>query len=194
MDVTYRELTFLGYPGYRVGTDGSVWTRWKTRGRGIGHGRGVESYLSDEWRQMKPIPQSRRERYWLVSLADRNHVKKNWFIHHLVLLAFVGPCPEGMQACHYPDRDTRNNRADNLRWGSDRDNHDDQDRHGTRAKGERHGMCRHSDEEMQQMADLRHTNPVRWTYRKLARRYKISVRQCHAICTGKSRPYLTECG
>jgi len=36
-------------------------------------------------------------------------------VHRLVLLAFVGPCPEGMEACHN-DGNPYNNRLDNLRW------------------------------------------------------------------------------
>ena len=39
-------------------------------------------------------------------------------VHSLVLEAFVGPRPTGMQGCHFPDPDTSNNRLDNLRWDS----------------------------------------------------------------------------
>ena len=35
------------------------------------------------------------------------------YIHRLVLLAFVGPCPEGMQ-CAHDDGDRGNNRLSNL--------------------------------------------------------------------------------
>jgi hypothetical protein len=36
-------------------------------------------------------------------------------VHRLVLEAFVGPCPDGMECCH-EDGDSTNNRVDNLRW------------------------------------------------------------------------------
>lgn len=37
-------------------------------------------------------------------------------VHQLVLLAFVGPCPDGREVCHGPDSDKANNRLDNLRY------------------------------------------------------------------------------
>jgi hypothetical protein len=37
-------------------------------------------------------------------------------VHRLVLEAFVGPCPEGMEACHWPESIRSNNRLSNLRW------------------------------------------------------------------------------
>ena len=39
--VEYRDVP--GWPGYRVGDDGSVWSLWKRRGLG----RGTATYLSD---------------------------------------------------------------------------------------------------------------------------------------------------
>jgi len=36
-------------------------------------------------------------------------------VDHLVLLAFVGPCPEGYE-CRHLDGDPANNHVDNLRW------------------------------------------------------------------------------
>lgn len=42
-------------------------------------------------------------------------VENHQFVHRLVLLAFVGPCPEGMEVCHN-DSDPTNNRLDNLRY------------------------------------------------------------------------------
>ena len=50
-------------------------------------------------------------------------------VHRLVLSAFVGPCPEGAEACHWDD-DPTNNRLDNLRWASRSDNLYDRVRNG----------------------------------------------------------------
>ena len=43
-------------------------------------------------------------------------------VHVLVLLAFIGPCPEGMEGCHYPDTNKANNRLSNLRWDTHAEN------------------------------------------------------------------------
>lgn len=64
--------------------------------------------------------------------------------HVLVLEAFVGPRPEGMEACHN-DGNVTNNRLSNLRWDTPFGNAKDKDRHGTNSKGERHGATALSD-------------------------------------------------
>lgn len=51
-------------------------------------------------------------------------------VHRLVLETFVGPCPEGMECCH--DNGIRtDNRLENLRWDTRKNNHKDAMRHGT---------------------------------------------------------------
>ncbi len=58
-------------------------------------------------------------------------------VHRLVLRAFVGPCPRGMEGCHN-DGDPSNNILRNLRWDTRKGNHADKYRHGTMPQGERH--------------------------------------------------------
>lgn len=50
-------------------------------------------------------------------------------VHSLVLTAFVGPCPDGMEGCHN-DGDPANNRVTNLRWDTHTENMRDVLRHG----------------------------------------------------------------
>ncbi len=50
-------------------------------------------------------------------------------VHQLVLEAFDGPCPSGLEGCH-GDGDRTNNRKSNLRWDSHQANAADQVRHG----------------------------------------------------------------
>jgi hypothetical protein len=51
-------------------------------------------------------------------------------VHSLVLLAFVGPRPPGMECCHR-NGDRTDNRLLNLRWGTASSNSFDKVRHGT---------------------------------------------------------------
>ena len=51
-------------------------------------------------------------------------------VHRLVMLAFVGLCPEGEEVCHY-DGDPANNRLSNLRYDTRSGNFLDSVRHGT---------------------------------------------------------------
>ena len=70
--------------------------------------------------------------YWGVTLS-RDTIPSTRKVHHLVLEAFVGPRPEGMEACHI--NGIRNDaRLSNLRWGTHSSNTLDQVRHGTHAE------------------------------------------------------------
>lgn len=62
-----------------------------------------------------------------LNLGD---TKPSFLIHRLVLQAFVGPEPEGMEACHN-NGDHTDNRLENLRWDTKRSNMLDKRAHGT---------------------------------------------------------------
>ena len=112
---------------YRVGDDGSV---WKRRGGADGG-----------WRRVK-LTRSHRDRpYWhlvvTLYLGGGRCVQRK--VHRVVLEAFVGPCPHGMQCCHN-DGDVTNNRLSNLRWDTAKANANDRDLHGTHPRGDE---CQH---------------------------------------------------
>jgi NUMOD4 motif len=62
-------------------------------------------------------------------------------VHSLVLEAFVSPRPPGKEGCHGPGREL-DNRLVNLRWGTSKENSEDQERDGTVARGEKHGQAK----------------------------------------------------
>lgn len=78
--------------------------------------------------------------YPSVRLSDFGK-HRTFLVHILVLTVFAGPCPEGQEALHGPD-----GRLDasigNLHWGTRRENVLDRIRDGTHNRGERHGMAR----------------------------------------------------
>lgn len=75
--------------------------------------------------------------YWRVSLRKPGQ-NTHHLVHRLVLEAFVGPCPEGMEACHN-DGDPGNAKLSNLRWDSSSSNNFDIVKHGNHfAKNKTH--------------------------------------------------------
>lgn len=61
---------------------------------------------------------------------SRENDRKTIFVHFLVCSAFHGPRPQEMEVCHI-NGDAKDNRADNLRWGTRGENMVDKQRHGT---------------------------------------------------------------
>jgi hypothetical protein len=61
------------------------------------------------------LSQVLRGKYYVVSLGRGGGRIKRYGVHRLVLEAFIGPCPEGMECCHN-DGNPKNNSIDNLRW------------------------------------------------------------------------------
>ena len=58
-------------------------------------------------------------------------------VHKLVCETFHGPAPVGKPLVLHRDGNSKNNRADNLRWGTYEENEADKDGHGRRPRGER---------------------------------------------------------
>ena len=133
MTETYKDIP--GYPGYRVGSFGTVWSSWK-RGK-CGYG----------WKQLKP---SKHKQGYLYVDLYKEGVKSRFLVHTLVLTSFVGPCPLGME-CRHLDRNVANNHDWNLKWGTPTENQQDRVLHGTSNRGEQHGRAFLSDADVLDM-------------------------------------------
>lgn len=134
----YRPIP--NYPGYRVGSDGSVWTCKKRGTAAIWH-------RSDTWTKLRPKVE--RSGYLRLTLRTDGQ-PATLSVHQLVLAAFKGPCPEGLQSRHL-DGNKLNCRLDNLAYGTVQENHDDKQRHGTTARGERDGSSKLTADQVREM-------------------------------------------
>ncbi len=93
--------------------------------------------------------------YAAVGLS-RAGVVKNKSVHRLVMLAFVGPCPDGCEVLH-GDGDRSNNRLENLRYGTASDNEKDKHKHGTVMLGAAHPHSKLTAEDVLDMRSGRQT-------------------------------------
>ena len=76
-----------------------------------------------------------RGRYQAVTIYKKKQ-QKRVTIHRLVLAAFVGPCPYGLEGSHLNGND-HDNRLSNLVWETKKQNHARKIKHGTAQRGER---------------------------------------------------------
>jgi hypothetical protein len=81
-------------------------------------------------------PSRDRAGYMHVGLC-RAGVMKNLTVHRLVMAAFVGPCPDGLETRHLDGNPSNNAWPDNLAYGTAEENLADKLRHGTTGRGER---------------------------------------------------------
>jgi hypothetical protein len=75
-------------------------------------------------------PGTNRHGYPVVVLSRAGRRGKTAKVHRLVLEAFVGPCPDGMEGCHN-NGDRADARLPNLRWDTPSANQYDRRLHGT---------------------------------------------------------------
>lgn len=168
--VEYRDVP--GFPGYKVGNDGSVWTTRRIK----------------TWRQMKPAVSGTRGGGYLAVGFSREGKQLLRYVHRIVLEVFVGPCPEGMEGCH-KDGNRRNNSHSNLRWDTHAENIKDAIKHGRFLHGENQPNSRHSDETVREVRRLAEAG-VRG--KEISRRLKIPSQTVYGYLLGQRRTKPSE--
>lgn len=119
-------MPIVGYEGlYQVSDKGGINTRDR-------RGEWVPRALNSD-----------KNGYQRVTLSMSGR-KSSRLIHHLVLEAFVGPRPEGME-CRHLNGDPSDNRLENLEWGTSSENTFDVVRHGNHP-GAKKTHCKHGHE------------------------------------------------
>lgn len=116
------------YPHYEVSDLGRIRSLARLTKRRNRYG-GISIYPI-KTRLLKPARTGLKRNYLFVSLVSEDTGKKSNYIHRLVLSAFAGPCPEGMEGCHNNGQ-SKDNRLSNLRWDTHQANTLDAMKHGT---------------------------------------------------------------
>lgn len=111
--IEYREIP--RHQGYMAGSDGSIWS---CRGR-------------RDWHRLSPFADKKGYLYVTVRVNGKSPHKS---VHSLVALAFHGECPDGHE-CRHKNGKNDDNRADNVCYGTPKDNALDKVSHGTHQFG-----------------------------------------------------------
>lgn len=111
-----------GFDMYEVSDQGRV-RSWKRGGRG-GHLWRAQPKL------LKPGVGTHGYRLVVLRKDGKDHTRT---VHKLVLLAFVGPAPDGLE-CRHLNGNEHDNRLANLRWGTRQENVADRMLHAQRRK------------------------------------------------------------
>ena len=114
--------------------------------------------------------------------------KQSFRVHRLVLDAFVGPCPEGLEACH-ENGNRIDNRLSNLRWDTRSNNHQDKLKHGTDHRGSKNPQAKLSEE---QVGEIKRLLGQGVKQVDIARRFNIHKGTVHDIKKGHNWGWLDE--
>lgn len=103
-------------------------------------------------------------------------------VQHLVAAAFLGPKPSAVHCLAHNDGNPANNRPDNLRWATQKENLADRKAHGTLLFGERQVHAKLTSEIVR---EIRRLNSEGRSYVLLASDYRVSKATIAAAVTGR---------
>lgn len=130
---TERWLPCVGFEGlYAVSSTGRV----RSLDRIVAHGTlGATRRV-----RARVLKFNKHKGYHSVTMC-KNSKPHIWFVHHVVLEAFVGPRPVGMECRHLNDIHD-DNRIENIVWGTHKENGEDMARNGKVSRGEKSNLAR----------------------------------------------------
>lgn len=168
----------VGWEGlYRVSNTGDVRSLDRTVAGKLGSTRVIKA---------KPVKHDvRKDGYHFVKLMCGNHTQ-HYYIHRMVLDAFVESQPDGMEACHN-DGDRENNAVTNLRWDTRKNNHADKVRHGTQLVGADHHSAKLDD---RQVGLIKTLIAGGCQLTKIAGMFGVSVSTVSCIKVGKTWKHI----
>ena len=117
--------------------------------------------------------------YEVVSFSTNNKTK-TYYKHRLVLHAFVGECPFGCEALHI-NGNKLDNRPENLRWGTRKENVADAIKHGTATIGSKNGAAKLTDE---MIKTIRQSRLINDSVDKLSNQFQVSVTTIRRVLNG----------
>jgi len=121
----------------------------------------------------------------LYQERSKHFVRK---IHQLVLEAFVGPCPEGMEARHL-NGNKLDNRLANLTWGTRLENmRDRKEQGGYDLRGEKHPSNKLTDKQVIEIRKMHASGKL--THRAIANKYNVCRSTITCILRGKTWSHI----
>jgi hypothetical protein len=161
----------VGADGYAVGRDGSAWSRMVC-GRANRFG---------EWHRLN---QATSHGYKIISVKWNNGFRRTIGVHILVLEAFVGVRPQGMEACHN-DGNPGNPAIGNLRWDTPSANNRDKIEHGTLLFGSKIGNAKLSEDQVCEIIEIYSRGGV--SMKALGQMYDVQAPAICRILSGQRR-------
>lgn len=166
--MTVRYSILKKWPAYRVGTDGSVWSRWKRPRLGYG-----------DWKRLKC--KRSKDGYATFCVYDGKGTRKSLRVSNTMLRIFKGPPPSRKHECLHKDGDNSNNSLTNLKWGTRLDNAKDREKHGKTAINMKHGKTKIPIQDVRRLMSLKGKQSAKST----AEQFNLSQQYVGQLWNGK---------
>lgn len=162
-----------GFEGYEVSDFGNV-RSYLARGN-------HKAKRADYPRTLK-TPLNRKGGYRSVQLRNAAGKFEHHYVHRLVLMAFEGPCPEGLEVAHL-NGDNQDSRLENLAYVTHQENESHKRQHGTASTGEGN-----SNAKLQgwQVAEIKYLAAKSVPQAKIAQLFDVSHKHVGDILRGKT--------
>lgn len=154
-------------PGYQVTRDGRVFST-ASNWRGYGARELQQTSNSHGYARVRMMIDGRR---------------KSPVVHKLVAAAFLEPRPSARHQIRHLNGNRMDPSADNLAWGTAKDNADDRAAHGTTARGERSGCSKLTRDDV---ATIRSLSRDGVSNRKIARQIGVANSTIDRVVSGHS--------
>ena len=161
------------FPGYDISDQGRVRSYWHIkiiRCAITGKITGTE-YVLEPFPNKTLRPSLTRNRPSVTLTINNRHFYR--CVYRLVLEAFVGPRPAGME-CRHLDGNPTNCFLKNLVWGTHSENMLDKTRHGTRhdSKGMKQPLSKLTDDQVLEIRNLAHLGII--SQEEIGKTYEVS--------------------
>jgi len=144
----------------------------------------IKSLIRKNRRKEKILVQTDDNNGYLGVNLYKNNIPKTFKIHTLVLEAFVGSCPSGTE-CRHLDGYKKNNRLDNLKYGTRSENTYDKILHGTHVDN-RGSKCATSKLNELDIPKIREMINNKYTCSQIAKIFNVNRRTIQDIKLNKT--------
>lgn len=166
-----------GAIGYVACTDGTIWSCRKFCGGGYGR-QCRQEITRVPRRKLKPDRRVSDKRA-RCTIKMSNGQFRRAYVARLVLEAFVGPCPVGME-CRHLDGNCLNDSISNLAWGTQLQNKADMEYHGTRLRGHQVATARLTE------SDVKYIRRIGYPLKKHAIAFGVTEAAISAVLRRKT--------
>lgn len=160
-----------GFSNYRATANGEIYSYNKP---------GIKSGLRTLPKKM--VPCENRTGYLQLVMRSDDGLRRTISAHKVIAMTFLGECPVGKVVCHN-NGNKQDNRLENLRYDTQRENSMDRKKHGTHLSGSQVGTSVLNEETV---AHIRQGLSFGVSISELARIFKIGWTTVKRIQTGET--------